>query len=262
MRHSPARRRLARRALAALFLPLLALAPTARTAHAQRAALEPAPLLARTFEIQPQAGLARQLDEGYRRHLDWHASAGDTWAWYLWQVTDGERAGLYVDGTFARAWSDFDHAVDPAGDAADNAVNVTPFATRPGNQLWRLRPDLGAGVVDPEGAPLVLRTEYRVRAGGDSAFVRALRRMRADVAPRSFAVFELVSGGPRPTYVVWAPASGWADAGAFAERAAAAERALATNAEATRTELWRFRADLSLCRGVAARCHATLGGGR
>ena len=46
-----------------------------------------------------------QFADGYRRHLDWHTRAGDPWAWYMWRVSNGERAGLYVDGTFSHAWS-------------------------------------------------------------------------------------------------------------------------------------------------------------
>jgi hypothetical protein len=226
----------------------LALVPSA--AHAQ---------IARTFELRARPGYEAQLDDGYRRHLDWHVAAGDRWVWYLWQVTNGERAGLYVDGTFGRAWKDFDAAVDPRGDAADNDRNVDPFATREANETWRLRPDLGAGVVDLERGALVLRTEYRVRPGAAAAFARALVRLRAERGERPFAVFERVTGGAGATYVVWVPAGSWAELGAFADAAAGARSALADAAEPVRDELWRFRPDLSVCLRTESRCHATLG---
>jgi hypothetical protein len=205
--------------------------------------------------------MRQQFEDGYRRHLDWHVGAGDPWAWYLWQVVDGERAGLYVDGTFDRAWADFDAGVDPRGDAADNARNVDPFATRAANHAWRSRPDLGSApgsVVDLEGAAFVLRTEYRVRPGADTAFVRGVRRLRAAAGERRYVVYEMVSGGEGTTYVVWAPAATWADLGAFADRISAAAGELARTAERVRTEVWRFRPDLSICRTAAARCHRTL----
>ncbi len=222
-------------------------------------------VLARTFELRPLPGLTRQFEDGYRRHLDWHARAGDRWAWGMWQVTNGDRAGLYVDGTFGHAWAGFDAAVDPAGDAADNAVNVDPFAARGANHVWRLRPDLGgagpvaAGAALPASDPgpaFVWRAEYRVRGGAEDAFGGGARRLRAAAAGRPFAVYELVSGGERPTYAVWVPAATWAAAGAFADAAAPAERALAAAAERVRVEVWRFRPDLSLCADAAARCHA------
>jgi hypothetical protein len=136
MRHHPRPSRSGRLTLATLTALALGAAPD--VAPAQRAAAGGA-AIARTFELRARDGLARQLDDGYRRHLDWHAAAGDRWAWYLWEVTNGERAGLYVDGTFGRAWGDFDAPVDPPGDAADNAVNVDPFAIRAANHAWRLR---------------------------------------------------------------------------------------------------------------------------
>jgi hypothetical protein len=217
--------------------------------------------ITRTFELRARGGLARQLDDGYRRHLDWHAAAGERWAWYLWEVTNGERAGLYVDGTLAHAWADFDAAVNPPGDRADNDVNVDPFATRAANHVWRFRPELSGASVDPETAPLVLRTEYHVGRGAEGTFVSTLQQLRASAATRPYAVYELVSGGELPTYVLWVPAATWVDAGAFADRIAPITRALATDAEHVRAELWRFRPDLSLCRTAAARCHGTLRGG-
>jgi hypothetical protein len=255
MTHCSARSRIARRAALVACLILLG---AARAASAQHGAGTSGHLIARTFELRARDGFARQLDDGYRRHLDWHVAAGDRWAWYLWEVSNGERHGLYVDGTFDRRWADFDAAVDPRGDRADNAVNVDPFATRAANHVWRLRPELGGAPVDPELAPLVLRSEYRVRPGADSAFTAGLERLRGAAGARPYAVYELVSGGERPTYVVWVPAATWAEAGAFTDEVASVARALATSADRVREELWRFRPDLSTCRTAAARCYRTL----
>jgi hypothetical protein len=229
-----------------------------------RAAAQSAPHagpIARTFELRARTGLERQLDEGYRRHLGWHAGAGDRWTWYLWEVTNGERAGLYVDGIFGHAWADFDAAVDPPGDGADNDVNVEPFAVRYANQTWRRRPDLDGAAdgqgLDPESAPLVLRSEYRVRSGAEPAFTGALRRFRASAGSHRYAVYELVTGGEPPIYVVWVPVKTWADAGDFGDRTAEGGRALAGTAERVRAELWRFRPDMSICRDAAVHCHRT-----
>lgn len=222
---------------------------------------DPGGVIARTFELRARDGLARQLDDGYRRHLEWHVGAGDRWAWYLWEITNGERAGLYVDGTFGHAWADFDAAVDPPGDGADNDVNVEPFAIRGANQVWRRRPDLeatGGRPFDLEAAPFVLHTEYRVRRGAEGTFATALRQLRATAGSHPYAVYELVSGGEQSTYAVWVATGTWAEAGAFADRTVDAAHALAGAAELVRAELWRFRPDLSICRAASARCHRTL----
>lgn len=230
---------------------------TARWAAAQEPPAVAAPV-ARTFELRPRDGFAPQLDDGYRRHLDWHVRAGERWAWYLWEVVTGERSGLYVDGTFGHTWGDFDASVDPAGDRADGARNVEPFVTRPTNHVWQLRPDLGGAPVDLEAARFVLRTEYRMRPGTSAPFLAALGQLRAAAGSRPYAVYELVTGGAPTTYVVWLPAATWADAGRIAESVADAQQRLTAASDWARAEMWRFRADLSLCRDAAARCHRTL----
>jgi hypothetical protein len=176
----------------------------------------------------------------------------------MWTVTNGERAGLYLDGTFGHAWADFDAAVDPPGDRADNGANVDPFTTRGANHVWRLRPELGGLPVDPEKAPMVMRTEYRVRPGARKELDAAFRRLREVARGREYDVFELVSGGELSTYVLWVPVATWSDAGDFTGRASDVLQALAAGAESTRAELWRFRADMSICRSAQSKCHGTV----
>jgi hypothetical protein len=43
-------------------------------------------------------------------------------------LISGERDGMLLDGTFFPQWTDLDAPVSPAGDGADNAVNVEPYA--------------------------------------------------------------------------------------------------------------------------------------
>jgi hypothetical protein len=218
--------------------------------------------IARLFALSARDGKARDLEAGYRRHLDWHVAAGDPWAWYLWQIVDGERAGTFVDGTFEHAWSDFDRPVDPPGDAADNARNVDPHATRPWSGSWRARPDLGAAA-EPESpaARVQVVAELRLAPGSDPAgVVRALGR----VDDRPHVWFERVSGGPAPELMLWLPAASLGEAGARAERLAAAlARADArTTVRETRVELWRFRPDLGICRSARTGCHAVVPGAK
>lgn len=76
---------------------------------------------------QPKEGAKFQFEEGYKRHLDWHKQHGDKWDWYGWYIISGPRYGFFVDATIDRAWTDFDHAVDPSADMADNNLHVFPF---------------------------------------------------------------------------------------------------------------------------------------
>lgn len=84
--------------------------------------------LAQFVTWKPKAGMEKNFDDGYKRHLQWHKNAGDTWNWYGWYFISGPRSGQFMDGTIDHAFEDFDKPVDPAGDAADNAKNTVPYA--------------------------------------------------------------------------------------------------------------------------------------
>ncbi len=84
--------------------------------------------VARLVAWKPKPGMDREFQEGYKRHLEWHRKNGDTWTWHGWMLISGERDGTFLDGTFFHQWTDLDAPVSPAGDGADNAVNVEPYA--------------------------------------------------------------------------------------------------------------------------------------
>lgn len=75
----------------------------------------------------PKAGQEQNFEAGYKKHLLWHKTSGDKWDWYGWYIASGPRFGQFVDATFDHSWSDFDAPVNPAGDAADNALHTVPF---------------------------------------------------------------------------------------------------------------------------------------
>jgi len=77
---------------------------------------------------KPNQLLKQEFEKGYKKHLEWHKTAGDKWNWYGWYFTSGQRAGQFIDATFEHSWKDFDNAVKPAEDRADNDLHVHPFA--------------------------------------------------------------------------------------------------------------------------------------
>jgi hypothetical protein len=77
---------------------------------------------------KPKEGQLQNFENGYKQHLNWHKINADKWSWYGWFVVSGIRYGQFVDATFDHAWADFDKAVKPADDMADNRVHVFPFA--------------------------------------------------------------------------------------------------------------------------------------
>jgi hypothetical protein len=77
---------------------------------------------------KPRTAQEQNFEEGYKKHLTWHKDNGDKWSWYGWYFISGPRAGQFFDATFDHSWTEFDKAVNPAGDRADNALHTEPFA--------------------------------------------------------------------------------------------------------------------------------------
>lgn len=81
-----------------------------------------------------------QFEEGYRRHLEWHAQQNDQLVWYAWTIDSGPRKGVFVDGTFGTTFSGLDARPNLAGDGADYRRNVAPFVTALDVEAWTLWP--------------------------------------------------------------------------------------------------------------------------
>lgn len=77
---------------------------------------------------KPKEGLEKNFEKGYKQHLKWHKTNGDTWNWYGWSFTSGVRAGWFIDATDNHSWKDFDNSIKPGEDWADNEFHVLPFA--------------------------------------------------------------------------------------------------------------------------------------
>lgn len=72
-------------------------------------------------------GQLQNFENGYKQHLNWHKSNDDKWGWYGWFIVSGNRYGQFVDATFDHTWADFDKAIKPSEDSADNRLHVFPF---------------------------------------------------------------------------------------------------------------------------------------
>lgn len=204
------------------------------------------------FSYRPAAGARTAFEEGYRRHLAWHAAAGDSLTWFGWEILAGPRLGEFVDGVFGIPFRTLDQRVDPAGDAEDLAANVMPHATPTTRELLRGRPDLGT--TDPlsagEPAPLVQVVRYRTGPGGHGPLERALAGLRDAAEPRElhpYTVYESVAGS-EPAFVVLIWRAGLATFDRHdRDPQAALRRHLTGDAGAVdvTTELWRYRPDLT-----------------
>jgi hypothetical protein len=78
------------------------------------------------------------FEEGYRRHLGWHARQNDPLVWYAWTIDSGAHKGAFVDGTFGTTFAGLDARPDLSGDGADWGRNVAPYVTAVDIETWML----------------------------------------------------------------------------------------------------------------------------
>ena len=203
------------------------------------------------FAYRAKPDMDAAFAQGYRRHLDWHAQRNDSLPWLAWTVIDGPGLGTFVDGTFGIPFKAFDDRVDQRGDADDAARNVNAYATAVYRQVHRLRRDLGSSARLETRRPGAMQKVVRVAVppGSERAFEDAVKSiaLRKDGHRQlDFSVYEQLSGGDAPAYVIIVQLAAWAeleDADADVTRAIfrAAGSAI-TRAEA---EVWLYRPDLT-----------------
>jgi len=66
---------------------------------------------ARIAILRPHDGDTVDFEAGYIRHLAWHQQSRDTWAWYGWTITFGERQRWFVYASFGHTAASLDAPV-------------------------------------------------------------------------------------------------------------------------------------------------------
>lgn len=216
------------------------------------------------FAYRPLPGQEEDFRAGYRRHLDWHRSHQDPLVWYGWTVLTGDRPGLFIDGVFGVPFSALDRRVDPTGDAADMAENVRPFARPVFRTAYRVRSELSTAsrLESRDPSPLVTVIRVQLHPGTEPRFEEVLRGLKdagtGESPAPEYSCYELVTGGPEPSFLLMIPASSLAELGAapstlsgLAAVVLPAAEAAAARAELTRivreisNETWRYLPGLS-----------------
>ena len=164
---------------------------------------------ARISVLRPHDGRTVEFEAGYIRHLEWHRQAKDTWSWYGWTVWAGDRQRWFVYATFGHAATDFDSAVDPAGDERDNISNVTPHARFVGSAMYEFLPGLSRGTGEPETAPRVELTTVDLEPGTEQSFEAALEAEQPKLQEETLW-YRMLAGGAVPRYLRLRPRPGLA----------------------------------------------------
>lgn len=211
------------------------------------------------FLLAYAPGEREAFESGYRRHLEWHRAREDSLSWFGWDVIVGARPGAFVDGVFGVPFRALDVRVDPAGDRADAAANVRPFADPLSRELIALRPDLSTATpLERDGpSPWVQVVWYEAapgRVADVEAALSALRGRAGEEAVLPYTVYERVAGaGPGFVLLVWRERLG-----SFDEHGRNPSRVLRRTlrdpasvgevdgpVRAAWSEIWRYRPDLT-----------------
>lgn len=155
---------------------------------------------ARIAILRPHEGHTVEFEAGYIRHLAWHQQAGDTWVWYGWNVTFGERQRWFVYASFGHSAASLDKPVNPGEDERDNVQNVVPHAEFAGNALYEYLPGLSRGTGVPEPAARVELTTVDLVPGSARAFEAALSAGESTLEGETLW-YRMLAGGTVPRYV-------------------------------------------------------------
>ena len=155
---------------------------------------------ARIAILRPFDGDTADFEAGYIRHLEWHRQARDTWVWYGWSVTFGERQRWFIYASFGHSAASLDNPVPPAEDERDNISNVTPHAQFLGNGLYEYLPGLSRGTGEPQPTARLEYTTVDLVAGAATAFEEALSTGQTALQGETLW-YRMVAGGTTPRYV-------------------------------------------------------------
>lgn len=145
------------------------------------------------------------FEEGYRRHLAWHAGQHDALVWYAWTVDSGPRKGAFIDGTFGATFSQLDARPNPKGDGDDFVRNVSPYVAPLDVETWILwaAPSTATPLEDKKPGTTLDAFFLQVEPGATVSFEAGLERIAAkkrDAAHLTW--YKVIRGGDLPTYVL------------------------------------------------------------
>ena len=220
------------------------------------------------YETLPKSGMIKQLEEGRKRHMDFHRKQNDTWTWAIWQVETGESTGSYFSTSFGHSWQDLDAWEQKMGtaDIADGAANLAPYAASTTASIWMVMKDLSRPPNTNDPPKLAQLNHFLLKPGSERDFTDAIRKISDAINKTNWGAYytwyDLQDGGEGPHYVLLVYMNGWADlAGPEPEFPMMLEKAVGrhdaeallhavdNNIKREWTETIRYRPDLSYVPG-------------
>jgi len=174
--------------------------------------------LCRIYFIKPKPGGEAQLEQGRKKHMQFHKSQNDTWTWTTFAIETGMNTGVYVTSTCGHAWKDFDEWENRMGkaDTADASANLSPFEQSTWNGFYLYRSDMSLAPANSPPPPITAVTIYVLHPGAQTEFTDAIRKINDALAkqpdwPKTSSWLQLLNGGEGPTFVLLNSRQNWAD---------------------------------------------------
>ena len=246
-----------------VFLSFIALA-IALPAGAQM----PAKSLDRIVVVKTKPSMSAQYEAGVKKLIDWSRQQKRPHTYYCWNIISGPRTGQYVFGTLGHDWKDFDAAEEGSGGALKIIMeDMDPYTESVMISYWVYRKDLSgpppnAGQAPPAFADVIT---FFLKIGGEPAVTDAIKTVGAAIQKSHWkgnggpsGWYSRVNGGYGSALALSTGHENWADfqppePDLFKminevygqEGAAAIWKKFDSGLRNVRTEIWRYRPDLS-----------------
>jgi hypothetical protein len=157
---------------------------------------------------QVKPGMTAQYEQGRAKHMAWHKSQNDKWAWEVWEIVTGENTGDYMVVSCGHDWKDFDGRDKFNAEDTNNAnATMGPYLARQTMSYYVLRPDLGAP--PPTGQPPQYLNVifFTLKPEGTPDFYEGVKKVGAamskpGVSAGPISWYSLASGGVGPQVVL------------------------------------------------------------
>ncbi len=168
------------------------------------------------FVLTPKPGMAKQLEEGIKRHHAWHTNAAD-------QRSVGVSVGIFGDdlGTYRVTYGNQSfRAMDAAaplaaGDADDVQVNIAPFVEKTESRILNRNTNLSRIPLAAPASNMNAVTYYYLNPGQGPEFVGYLTRLKEAHekanSPYRYFVLTQIIGADSPLYILVRPLDKFAD---------------------------------------------------
>jgi hypothetical protein len=168
------------------------------------------------FVLTPKPGMAKQLEEGIKRHHAWHTKAGDKRSVGVALGIFGDDLGNYRVTYGNQSFAAMDAAAPLAsGDADDVQTNIAPFLEKTESRILNRVENLSRIPMSEPAKRMNSVTYYFLNPGKAAEFAGYLTRLKeahekANSAYRYFVLTQIL-GADGPMYVVVRPLNTFAE---------------------------------------------------